>query len=326
MCSKSRESSCRIITCFGSSDQYNPLTMRIGIDLGGTKTEGILMSDEGETLASLRVATPVATGYEAILDTITGLVDRLECIAGRRCAVGIGTPGSQSRETGTIRNSNTTCLNGRPFTADMERRLGRAVRIENDANCFALSEAADGAGAGRQALFGVIMGTGVGGGIVVNGRILVGANGIAGEWGHNVLQPGGPPCYCGRRGCVETLLSGPGLAANYGLSAPADARGVFSAAFRGERSAVAAVDRFLDNFGRAVAQVVNILDPDVIVIGGGLSNVRALYDEGHTRVAPHVFSDRFDTPIVPNRFGDSSGVRGAARLWPPGTPPQRPDQ
>ncbi len=289
--------------------------MRIGIDLGGTKIEGVSMAPDGTVTRRQRVATPVALGYRGILGAIETLVGELEQGADQPGTVGIGTPGSLSPRTGLLRNSNTTCLNGRPIAGDLESLLGRPVRIENDANCFALSEAADGAAAGARVVFGIIMGTGVGGGIVVDGRLIRGRHLVAGEWGHNALDDRGPACYCGRFGCVETLLSGPGLAANYGY--PADhAQDLLAAARRGNRDARDAVDRFIDNFGRAVAQVVNILDPDVIVLGGGLSNAPELHTEGPAAVARHVFSDLFDTPILRNRHGDSSGVLGAARLWP----------
>lgn len=293
--------------------------MRIGIDLGGTKTAGILLADDGRVLAERRNATPVALGYDAICGNVCDMVWDLEQAAGRRCPVGVGTPGALSARTGRLRNSNTTCLNGRPLHDDLSRRLSREVRIENDANCFALSEATDGAGAGKHVVFGVIMGTGVGGGIVVDGRLLAGRHHVAGEWGHNVIDPLGPACYCGRRGCVETLISGPALAGAYDpalASRLGDARGIVAAAKAGDTAAGAVLDRFLDHFGRAVAMVVNILDPDVIVLGGGLSHVNALYENGPSRIARHVFSDTFDTPVVRNRFGDSSGVRGAAWLWP----------
>ncbi len=293
--------------------------MRIGIDLGGTKTAGILLADDGRVLADRRNPTPVNRGYDAICDNVCAMVRDLEREAGQWCPVGVGTPGALSARTGRIRNSNTTCLNGRPLREDLAQRLDREVRIENDANCFALSEAVDGAGAGHRVVFGVIMGTGVGGGIVVDGRLLPGRHHVAGEWGHNVIDPEGPACYCGRRGCVETLLSGPALAGAYdpALSTDiGDARAIVSAYEAGDERARAVLERFLDHFGRAVATVVNILDPDIIVLGGGLSHANALYAHGPDRIARHVFSDYFDTPVVRNRFGDSSGVRGAAWLWP----------
>ncbi len=295
--------------------------MRIGIDLGGTKTAGILMAPDGAVIERRRTPTPTSRGYGAICENVCEIVRQLEHAAGQPCRVGIGTPGALFAQTGLMRNSNTTCLNGRALREDLSRMLSRDVRIENDANCFALSEAVDGAAAGARVVFGIIMGTGVGGGIVIDGRIHRGRHHVAGEWGHNVLDPDGPPCYCGRRGCVETLLSGPALHGAYdpGLAARCeDARAVAAEARAGDRDAAKVIERFLDNFGRAVATVVNILDPDVIVIGGGLSNLDELYEQGPTRIARHVFADDFDTPVRRNRFGDSSGVRGAAWLWPGG--------
>ncbi len=293
--------------------------MRIGIDLGGTKTEGVLMDVDGSIVKTVREPTPANDGYAAILSSISAIVHRLEQEAGMNCRVGIGTPGATSPHNGLLRNSNTVCLNGKSLQSDLEARLDRPVRLDNDANCFALSEAVDGAGTGAAVVFGIIMGTGVGGGIVVNRKLVRGAHHIGGEWGHNTLLPDGPPCYCGRNGCVETLLSGPGLIKNYrdltGISFN-NARELIDGSRHGHAGAEQAIDRFLDHFGRAVATVINILDPDIIVIGGGLSNFSRLYNEGRDRVATHVFSDYFDTPIVKNRHGDSSGVRGAAWLWP----------
>lgn len=305
------------------------MRLRIGLDLGGTKTEGIVMDAGGRILARERRPTPAAAGYDAILATVCALVTDLEARAGERCRVGIGTPGALSVDSGCLKNSNTVCLNGRPLKADLERLLTREVRIANDANCFALSEALDGAGRGAPVVFGVILGTGVGGGIVVDGRLLEGAQHIAGEWGHNVLEPAGPPCYCGKRGCVETLLSGPGLAADYrrhGGDPALDARAVVARAAAGDAHAEAALQRYLERLGRALSVVVNILDPHVIVLGGGLSNIERLYHEGRAALARHVFAahgalpgaggDGLRTRLVRNVHGDSSGVRGAALLWP----------
>ncbi len=292
--------------------------LRIGLDLGGTKTEGVLMDANGGILRRERRATPVAGGYDAILQSLVTLATDFERAAGTPCRVGIGTPGAISATTGRLKNSNTVCLNGRPLKPDLEQRLGREIRIANDANCFALSEAVDGAAAGRGVVFGVILGTGVGGGIVFHGRLHEGSQLIAGEWGHNVLEPDGPPCYCGRRGCVETFLSGPGLARDYragGGEAGPDARAIVERAERGDPAAEAAMRRYLERFGRALAVVVNILDPDAIVLGGGLSSVARLYDEGRERLSRYVFNDELRTPILPNVHGDSSGVRGAAQLW-----------
>lgn len=294
--------------------------LRLGIDLGGTKTEGIVMDASGRILLRERRPTPQALGYEAILQNVCDLVHDLETQAGQPCRVGIGTPGAISTRTGCLKNSNTVCLNGRPIKEDLERLLARELRLANDANCFALSEALDGAARGAPVVFGVILGTGVGGGIVVNGRVLEGLQHIAGKWGHNVLEPDGPACYCGRRGCVETFLSGPGFArdyAAYGGELGCDARAIVARAAQGETAAEAAVQRYLERFGRALAAVINILDPHAIVLGGGLSNIKRLYDEGRRRVACHVFNDELRTPILPNVHGDSSGVRGAAQLWAP---------
>ncbi len=293
--------------------------LRIGVDLGGTKTEGIVMGDAGEILARERRPTPRADGYHAILTDIRDLVLELERHTGARCRVGLGTPGAISAKTGLLKNSNTVCLNGRPVKQDLEHLLAREIRIANDANCFALSEALDGAAQDTPVVFGVILGTGVGGGIVVNGRLLEGAQHIAGEWGHNVLEPDGPLCYCGKRGCVETFLSGPGLArdfAAHGGDATLDARAIATAAEHGDVLAEAAMQRYLDRFGRALSMVINILDPDAIVLGGGLSNIARLYTEGREHVARHTFNDELRTRILPNLHGDSSGVRGAAQLWP----------
>ena len=293
--------------------------MRIGIDLGGTKTEGVLMDDTGGILHRLRRPTPRQEGYEAVLANIAALVAELEARVGTRCRVGIGTPGVLDSASGLLKNSNTTILNGQPLGRDLETLLRRPLRFSNDANCFALSEAVDGAGREGEVVFGVILGTGVGGGIVIGRRVLGGRQQIAGEWGHNPLEPGGPECYCGRRGCVETLLSGPGMerdhhaATGESLTAPEIAH----RASAGEPGAAATLERYLDRFGRALAVVINIRDPDGVVLGGGMSNIRRLYTGGRERVAAHVFNTEFLTPVVPNRHGDSSGVRGAARLWRP---------
>ena len=293
--------------------------MRIGIDLGGTKTEGIVMDAAGTTVHRIRRPTPRVQGYSAIIEAIALLVADLEQQAGTRCSVGIGTPGAVSRRTGTMKNCNTTCLNGQPLRQDLEARLGREVRMANDANCFALSEALDGAAAGHKVVFGVILGTGVGGGIILSGQVHDGPNDIAGEWGHTPLEHDGPACYCGRRGCVETFLSGPGLAADFqrvtgeeGVDGPA----IVARAQRGDGAAQGVMQRYLERFGRALATVVDILDPDAIVLGGGLSGIDLLYSEGPAAIARHVFSDELCTPVLRNRHGDSSGVRGAAMLWP----------
>lgn len=289
----------------------------IGIDLGGTKTEGIVMTPSGETVARRRVATPDHLGYDAVIDTIQALVAELESVAGAPCSVGVCTPGSISSLTGHLKNSNTLCLNGRDIKTDIGHALDRPVRIENDANCFALSEAVDGAGSGYASVFGIIMGTGVGGGLVFDKRLHPGRHHIAGEWGHNVLEPGGPQCYCGKRGCVEVFLSGPGLLRDWpdDDARPQTISELLDRAQRGDGEAEAVMSRFFRRFGAAVAVVVNILDPDAVVLGGGLSNIVGLYDRGVAAIHDHVFNDKFDTPVLRNWHGDSSGVRGAARLW-----------
>ncbi len=294
-------------------------SLRVGIDLGGTKTEGAVMDAGGKILFRERRPTPAAQGYEAILRNIHDIVQHLEAQAGARCSVGVGTPGAVSTRTGTLKNSNTICLIGKPIRDDLEKSLDRPVRIANDANCFALSEALDGAAKGEPVVFGVIMGTGVGGGIVVNGQLIEGLQHIAGEWGHNVLEPNGPKCYCGKYGCVETFLSGPGLARDYtahGGKTGLDAKAIVAAATAGDAVAESAMQRYLDRFGRALAVVINILDPHAIVLGGGMSNIARLYTEGRERVVKYIFNDELRTKILPNVHGDSSGVRGAAQLWP----------
>ncbi len=292
--------------------------LRIGIDLGGTKTEGIVIDAAGSIVERERRATPQAQGYDAILESLVSLVRDLERSTRQPCQVGIGTPGAISTRTGCLKNSNTVCLNGKPLHTDLSQLLSRPIRIANDANCFALAEAIEGAGVDASVVFGVIMGTGVGGGIVVNGQLLEGPQHIAGEWGHNVLEADGPRCYCGRRGCVETFLSGPGLARDYveyGGDATLRTEAIVTRAANGDATAAAAMRRFVDRFGRALATVVNILDPDVVVLGGGISNIEQLYTDGRNAVARYVFNDELRTRIVRNALGDSSGVRGAARLW-----------
>lgn len=293
--------------------------LRIGIDLGGTKTEGAVLAANGDILHRERRPTPQAQGYTSILANIRDLVLDLERRAGQDCTVGIGTPGAISSKTGWLKNSNTTCLNGQPLKEDLEKLLSRELRLENDANCFALSEALDGAGQGYGVVFGVILGTGVGGGIVFHGRLHSGVQHIAGEWGHNVLEANGPPCYCGKHGCVETFLSGPGLVRDYRIAGgdpTHDVRAIVQAADNGQTTAQAALQRYLDRFGRALSVVVNILDPDAIVLGGGLSNIAKLYDTGRKQLALYSFNDELRTALLPHRHGDSSGVRGAAQLWP----------
>jgi predicted NBD/HSP70 family sugar kinase len=285
------------------------MSLRIGVDLGGTKIEAIALDAKGAERFRKRVPTPRGD-YEGTLEKIRLLVEE----AGDG-SVGIGIPGALSRATGLVKNANSTWLIGKPLKQDLERVLRREVRVENDANCFTLSEAVDGAGKGAAVVFGVILGTGVGGGIAVHGKVLTGANAIAGEWGHNPLPlPTAedlplPPCYCGRSGCIETYLSGPGLSSDYetltGRSVPAEE------AARDER----ALNRYAERLARSLAGVINVLDPDVIVLGGGMSNVARLYTEVPRRWTRYVFSDRVDTRLARNAHGDSSGVRGAAWLW-----------
>jgi fructokinase len=289
----------------------------LGIDLGGTKIEGIVLDDDGGEIARRRVATERERGYHHIVGRVVALVDELRALAPRNLdAVGIGTPGSLSARDGTLKNSNTVCLNGRPLRDDLSRALGLEVVMENDANCFALAEVRAGAARGARMAFGVILGTGVGAGIVVDGRVWTGPQHVAGEWGHHRISDDGPPCYCGQRGCVETFLSGPALERAYvdAGSAPADATAIVARAGDGDPRAAAVLDRWIDRFGRALANVVNILDPDVVVLGGGLSHIEALYERGVDTVRRYVFNDELRTRIVPNALGDSAGVIGAAWL------------
>jgi fructokinase len=296
---------------------------RIGVDLGGTKIEAIALADDGSIPVRLRIATP-RHDYRATLSAIAGLVTEIEAQIGRRASVGIGMPGALSPATGLVKNANSTWLNGQPLAQDLSALLDRPLRFANDANCFALSEASDGAAAGAACVFGVIVGTGTGGGVVVNGQVLTGVNAIGGEWGHNPLpaplpdERPGPACYCGRHGCIETFLSGPGLARDHeratGLAVePAE---ITRLADDGDAEATATLERYEDRMARALASIINVLDPDVIVLGGGMSNVARLYHRVPARWSRYVFSDRVDTRLVPPRHGDSSGVRGAAWLWP----------
>jgi fructokinase len=294
------------------------MIMRIGIDLGGSKIELLALDPQGQERYRKRVPTPRGD-YGATLKTVTGLVGECEETLGTKGTVGVGIPGALSLATGRVKNSNSTCLIGRPFKQDLEQALGREVRMANDANCFALSEATDGAGKGANVVFGVILGTGVGGGVVVNGRVLTGPNAIAGEWGHNPLPlPRGddlplPECYCGRQGCVEAYLSGPALARDAG--AGIDAPQIVARAAQGDARCEAALARYEERLARALASVVNVLDPDVIVLGGGLSNVDRLYANVPRLWLPYVFSDQVSTRLARHVHGDSSGVRGAAWLW-----------
>jgi fructokinase len=298
------------------------VSLRIGIDLGGTKTEAIALEGSAER-HRVRIGTPRA--YDPALEAIAALVVELERVVGAGGTVGVGIPGAVSPTTGLVKNANSTWLNGRPLVEDLRRKLGRDVRVANDANCLAVSEAADGAAAGAEVVFGVIVGTGTGGGIVVRGRVVTGPNAIAGEWGHNPLpwpraeELPGPPCYCGKRGCIETFLSGPGLQRDHEgrTGRRLSAEEITSRALGGDASAVETLDLYEDRLARGLAHVINVLDPDAIVLGGGLSNTDRLYQSVPRRWGSYVFSDRVTTPLLKAKHGDSSGVRGAAWLWPP---------
>ena len=287
---------------------------RIGIDLGGTKIEGVVLDPDGCEIARRRIPTGREDGYQPILNRIKSLHDELAAAVKGPTTFGIGTPGAISPRTGLLKNSNTVCLNGRPVKADLEKSLGRKIAIQNDANCFAMAEAWLGAGKGKKLVFGVIMGTGCGGGIVYQGEVFTGAQAIAGEWGHMSIDPNGPLCYCGRRGCVETFISGGGLEARfaekYGRRRPLPdiARDYLA----GDSRAMEFMREFFDRFGRALANLIDILDPDIVVIGGGVSNVPGLYHEGVAAVRRYVFTDELETPIVKHQLGDSAGVLGAA--------------
>jgi len=294
------------------------MARRIGIDLGGTKIEGVVLGADGEPAARRRVPTDQQRGYEHIVETTARLAGELRALAPECGLIGVGTPGARSSRSGLMKNSNTTCLNERDLPADLERRIGLPVVVENDANCFALAEATSGAGRGARVVFGVIMGTGVGGGLVVDGRLWSGPQHIAGEWGHHSIDPVGPSCYCGQRGCVESVLAGPAVQRQYQArgGAALAMEAIVARARAGELRAREVFDVFLDRFGRALANVIAILDPDVIVLGGGLSNIDELYDTGRAAVARYVFNDELRTPLRRHALGDSAGVLGAALLEP----------
>jgi fructokinase len=304
--------------------------VRIGVDLGGSKIEGVVLGDDGTE--SVRRRRPTPRDYEGTIETVARLVDELESAERRstpplakkpRATVGIGMPGTISPATGVVKNANSTWLNGRPLQQDLERRLGRPIRLANDANCFALSEAVDGAAAGARVVFGVIVGTGTGGGLVVDGRVLTGPNAIAGEWGHNALprprgdEWPGPVCYCGQTGCIEVFLCGPGMARDHHESSgqELDPETIGRRAAEGDADCARTVDRYADRMARALSIVINVVDPDAIVLGGGLSNLQTLYERVPSLWGPYVFSDRVDTHLLAPRHGDASGVRGAAWLW-----------
>ena len=296
--------------------------MRIGIDLGGSKIEVIALDDDGSVLLRRRVATPQGD-YRGTVGAVAALVEAVEAELGRRGSLGVGIPGAESPASGRIKNANSTCLIGQPLRRDLQVLLQREVRLANDANCFALSEATDGAAAGAATVFGVILGTGVGGGLVVHGRVLEGANRIAGEWGHNPLPLPQPadlpwrPCYCGRAGCIETYLAGPALEAEHAARTGQRLRvpEIAAAAAAGDAACRASLDTYAERLARSLAGVINLFDPDVIVLGGGLSQLALLYDEVPRRWGRHVFSDQVATRLVAPLHGDSSGVRGAAWLW-----------
>jgi fructokinase len=295
--------------------------IRIGVDFGGTKIEAAALDEGGEFLARVREKNPGS--YDASLRTVCTLVSAAEREAGARGTIGVGAPGSISPRTGAMRNANSVWLNGRTFREDLSKALGREVRIANDANCLALSEVVDGAAVGSRATFAAILGTGCGGGLVLNGQLVEGAHGVGGEWGHTPLpwpthaEIDVPECWCGRRGCLETWISGSGLERDHarGGGEPLGAESIIAYAREGDAAARAALDRYVHRLGRALSVICNIVDPDTIVLGGGLSNVRELYELLPAAVRAYVFSDTWEARIVPARWGDSSGVRGAARLW-----------
>ena len=294
------------------------MSIRLGIDLGGTKIEIVGLDEGGAELFRRRVATPQGD-YQGTLTALVDLIADAERQIGDRGTIGIGIPGAESCFTGLIKNANSTCLIGQSLRRDLQERLRRDVRLANDANCFALSEATDGAAAGVSVVFGVILGTGVGGGIVVNGKVLTGANRIAGEWGHNRLpgdEPAWPECYCGRHGCVETFLSGPGMKRDHArvTGQSLETGEIAERAAQGDEACEATLRRYEQRLARALAQVINILDPDVIVLGGGLSNLKRLYENVPALWGDYIFTDRAVTRFLKNRHGDSSGVRGAAWL------------
>jgi len=297
------------------------MSVRIGIDLGGTKIEAIALDDDGRESFRQRIASPRGD-YDATILAIRHLVLAADAAVGEPGLVGVGIPGTISPATGLVKNANSTWLIGKPLHVDLERALDRTVRLANDANCFALSEASDGAAADARVVFGVIIGTGTGGGVVVDRHVLIGPNAIAGEWGHNALpwpeadEWPGPECYCGKRGCIETFLSGAGLVSAFRGDAELSARDIAAAAATGDERAASALAIYCRRLAKALASVINVLDPDAIVLGGGLSNIDALYSRVPQMWSEWIFSDRVDTRLVRAKYGDASGVRGAAWLWP----------
>ena len=298
-------------------------SVRIGVDLGGTKIEFVALECDGTELHRHRIATP-RFDYEGTVRAITAGVKEMEKQLARIATVGVGIPGTVSTRTGLVKNANSTWLIGKPFDKDLSRALDREVRCANDANCLAVSEATDGAGAGKHVVFAAILGTGCGGGIAVDGRVHSGSNGVAGEWGHSTLpwmrtdEFPGSPCYCGKNGCIETWISGTGLEKDYERAAKTSLRGpeIIARSEAGELAALAALDRFEDRLTRGLASVINLLDPDIIVMGGGASQIARIYKNVPALLAEYVFGREADTPLVPAKHGDSSGVRGAAWLWP----------
>ena len=294
--------------------------MHIGIDVGGTKTESIIIDQNGKEIERLRKDTP--KNYNGTLDTVCELVTHLEKKYQKKCSVGVGSPGALSRETDCIKGGNSTWINGRPLKKDIELRLNRKIFFENDANCFALSEAFDGSGSKHEIVFGVIIGTGVGGGLVINKKVINGYNNITGEWGHNQMPTGSNDkwnrhnCYCGKKGCIETFLSGPGFSKHYFdmHNIKLDAKIIQENANNGDEKALEFIFQYLDYLARGLAQVVNIIDPGAIVLGGGVSNMKQIYGNINSKLKKYVFSDTVNTEVVKNKFGDSSGVRGAADL------------
>ncbi len=288
---------------------------RVGVDLGGTKIEGIVLDAGGREIFRRRIATEQQHGYQHILRRIHSLHDELAAnIEGKPHTFGIGTPGAISPRTGLLKNSNTVCLNGQPLKTDLEKLLGRKIEIQNDANCFALAEALHGAGRGKKMVFGVIMGTGCGGGLVYRGEVITGPQAIAGEWGHTSIDPNGPACYCGQRGCMETLISGGGLEARYAekFGEKKSLKQIVEEYRAAQPRAGEFMQTFFRHFGRGLANVIDVLDPDIVVLGGGVSNIAEIYTHGVAEVAKCVFSDCLETPIVQHQLGDSAGVIGAA--------------
>ncbi|MGB7437955.1 MAG: fructokinase [Candidatus Acidiferrum sp.] len=306
-----------------TTDNSSRNSIRIGVDLGGTKIEFVALDSNGHELHRLRVATP-RDNYEGTIRAIKEGVEKIEATLGRHGTVGVGIPGTVSAITHTVKNANSTWMNGQPFDRDLSEALHREVRCANDANCLAVSEATDGAGAGKRVVFAVVLGTGCGGGLAIDGRVHNGRNGVAGEWGHTTLpwmrteEYPGPECYCGYRGCIETWISGTGLEADYERSTKAKLQGkeIIVRSDAGEAAALAVLERYEDRLTRSLAQMINILDPDIIVLGGGVSQVPRLYKNVPQRLKEYVFGREADTPVVVAEHGDASGVRGAAWLWP----------